>query len=126
MLSAVALASPCYERRYEEGMSSHQSAAPSRASRWRVGLLVLLGFALLMAVIAWRTSLPANAIAELPAAERRALYDRTLESLATVCRSQPANLEDFCRTQAELALRFPECDATCRTLANPHLPHSSR
>lgn len=45
-----------------------------------------------------------------------ALYDRTVESLGGVCRSHPTNLEDFCRDQAELVVRFPECDAACRAL----------
>ena len=80
----------------------------------------------LLALFAWRASLPARAIDDLPEAERRALYHRTLESLDTVCRSHPASLEDFCREQAELAVRFRECDPACHALAEPHLPHSSR
>jgi hypothetical protein len=107
-------------------MSSHPRTASQRARPWRNCLLALLTFLSLLALIAWRTSLPARELAELPSAERHALYGRTLESLETVCRSHPANLEDFCRGQAELALRFAECDAVCRSLADPHLPHSSR
>ncbi len=124
MRSAAALASPFRERSYGWGVS--HSTLPSRRSTWRASLLLASVAAALLALFAWRASLPARAIDDLPEAERRALYHRTLESLDTVCRSHPASLEDFCRDQAELAVRFRECDPACHALAEPHLPHSSR
>jgi hypothetical protein len=90
-------------------------------------IVAVVAVALLIGLSAWRADeAESRAIEGLPAAERRALYDRTIESLATVCRSHQVGLADFCRDQAELVVRFPECDATCRAVADPHLPRGSR
>ncbi len=63
----------------------------------------------------------------LPAAERQALYRHTLGGLSSGC-SNPASPHpsEFCREQAQLLLQFPECDASCRTLAQPWLPQPTR
>jgi hypothetical protein len=62
------------------------------------------------------------AIGELPAQERRALYERTLRTLASSCApiKQRQGLADHCREQAEFIVQFPECDGACRALAEPH------
>jgi hypothetical protein len=59
------------------------------------------------------------AIRSLPEHERRALYDRTLGTLESSCSPsrRRKGLDDFCRTQAEFVVKFPECDARCASLA---------
>lgn len=75
---------------------------------------------LLVAFSVWRATSLDDAVETMPEAERRALYERTRASLETTCRAPDEALVPFCREQAELALRFPECDASCRALAAPH------
>lgn len=66
-------------------------------------------------------------IRELPTGERRALFDRTLETLNTTCRrARKANLQDYCRDQAALIVRFPECLESCRQAAGPFLPRGTK
>jgi hypothetical protein len=120
------LTAPCCKQPYEGGVSKHEATAREQAFQWRLRVLVVVAVALLIALSAWRATRPIRAIEGLPAAERRALYDRTIETLATVCRSHQLGLARFCRVQAELVVRFPECDATCRAVADPHLPRGSR
>ena len=63
-----------------------------------------------------------HAISELPAAERRALYERTLHTLKTSCaaKTKPSGLDEFCHEQAEFIVQFRECDRACWTVANLH------
>ena len=66
----------------------------------------------------WAQGAERRAVAAIPAAERRLLYTRTLESLRG-CHDrldQPA-FHELCAQQAALALSFPECDGECRALA---------
>ena len=53
----------------------------------------------------------------LPPEERRALYERTLATLASSCEHPPGpSVKDYCREQAELIERLPECDDACHEL----------
>ena len=64
----------------------------------------------------------AREIRALPAVHRRALYQRTMENLKEVCDPAPGrSVREFCRRQATLALKFPECDDGCRQIARRHL-----
>jgi hypothetical protein len=69
-----------------------------------------------------------NAISSLPEPERRALYRRTLDTLASTCdlTKRPSGLENFCREQAELIRQFPECDEACTAFWKDHLPAPTR
>ncbi|MBK7156953.1 MAG: hypothetical protein IPH72_35195 [Sandaracinaceae bacterium] len=125
-LAVQGLTAPCCRQLCEGGVPKHEATASEQAFRWRLRIVAVVAVALLIGLSAWRAMRPSRAIEGLPAAERRALYDRTIESLATVCRSHQVGLADFCRDQAELVVRFPECDATCRAVADPHLPRGSR
>ena len=74
----------------------------------------------------WWQSAEERAIRALPEPERRSLYARTLENLATACAAPSEGLFDFCEAQARLALEFAECDGTCQALAERQLsrvPH---
>lgn len=66
-------------------------------------------------------------LAELPASERRALYERTLETLHTTCGlARGAEVASFCREQASFITHFPECDSACRELAARFTSRPSR
>lgn len=66
-------------------------------------------------------------LSELPPSERRALYERTLETLRTTCsQARGPELADYCRQQADFVKRFPECDSECRELAARFAPRPSR
>ncbi len=58
-----------------------------------------------------------RAIREMPARERQALYQRTVQNLRSVCSVPEDAMRDFCREQAQLVLEFQECDSSCQTLA---------
>jgi cytochrome b pre-mRNA-processing protein 3 len=69
-----------------------------------------------------------DALQALPPAERKVLFSRELDNFRTLC--GPARrsdaLEDRCRERAGFLLDFPECDARCRALVQPHLPGPTR
>lgn len=58
-----------------------------------------------------------GAVERMPAAERHALLERTLENLATVCAAHEDGLRGWCQGQADLAIQIPECDEVCEGLA---------
>ncbi len=61
-------------------------------------------------------------IRALPAAQREGLYHRTMENLKTICDPAPGrSMREFCREQATLALKFPECDDECHRTARRNL-----
>lgn len=103
-----------------------------RASTRRPGnvasafLVLLIGLAL-FAAWGWLRDRQLRDLASLPPAERAGLYERTMKNLATVCAEGSAVRRDtFCQEQAELALRFPECDAACQGLARPLVASPTR
>jgi hypothetical protein len=88
---------------------------------WKIALAIALA---ILAALLWYASEidEHDALSELPARERNALYQRTLHTLQTTCdpARQPSGLEPFCHDQAEFIVQFPECDGACRALANVH------
>ena len=90
------------------------------AQNSRGWLLVVLVTALVLAVSlvgAWR--LMRDPAPNLAASDRRGVYESNLENFKRTCEGHavdPANvgLIDFCRNQALLLRRLPECDADCR------------
>jgi hypothetical protein len=87
--------------------------------------------AIVVAVLAfwmWKTTEETRAIRHLPAAERQTLYDRTLRTLQSPCRpgDDSRGLRGFCVDQAKFILKFPECDAACRTIASEYLRNPAR
>lgn len=110
-----------------------RESEPSREPRLRRALMPwfagILTVALLSAVtIAWQRR-DERALRDLPEAERRALYERTLQTLRGPCAPPEAPegaLLDHCRHEADLLRRFPECDATCDGLAARFLEQPSR
>jgi hypothetical protein len=90
------------------------------ASRWAIVLVVMAAATLLYWV--WSPASQARAIHDLPGAERRALYERTLSTLRSPCNPAAGSdgLRDYCRQQAEFIMGFPECGADCASLARQY------
>ena len=76
----------------------------------------------------WNHDKTQGAIQRLPPADRGALFKRTLQTLESACVSEkrPPGLEDFCQSQAEFVVQFPECDARCTSLARQQLRLQTR
>ena len=104
--------------------SAHATAAQPQATMRRVAAIVATLAIAVAAGALWYASETAElgAISRLPAAERRALYQRTLRTLETSCAptTKPSGLDQFCHEQAEFIVQFPECDQACLAVANPH------
>jgi hypothetical protein len=119
-----------------EGLQSSTGSSPHRRgaslSRWsaacwfHAAIIAILTGGILYIWI-WHQHSEERAIRALPDAERKALYQRTLADLESVCaRPHASNLDDHCRDQAEFILQFPECDAACGRLARSQLAHPTR
>jgi len=54
---------------------------------------------------------------QLSEAQRRALFERTRADLELCATTAGTALGDHCAHQAELIVRFSECDEACRELA---------
>lgn len=100
-------------------------AVPSHAAhRWPRAIGAA---ALLVSVLAfwiWASDADKREIRSLPDRQRLALFQRTLDDLQNSCDpAPPRSLRDFCHRQAELALKFRECDTSprCQELARRHL-----
>lgn len=78
-------------------------------------LLVMASFGLLWY---WQGAAEARALESMSQVERRALYLRTRQNIQEVCGEHlMAGMAEFCREQAEFVVRFPECDTSCRSVA---------
>jgi hypothetical protein len=105
--------------------SSALASPPTAPSARRAALSAIAVGSLLVVVAGtwwWTSAGEGREIRELPPAQRHGLYQRTMENLKTVCDPAPGrSVREFCRTQATLALEFPECDDDCRRTARRHL-----
>jgi hypothetical protein len=108
----------------QPGIMTRARRQPLRAILIALGLLLAIG--LLGRWVIGRQD-EGRALRTLPEPERRALYERTLENLRTVCaREGTGDLRDFCADQAKVARELPECGAECRQLTGPYLPGATR
>jgi cytochrome b pre-mRNA-processing protein 3 len=110
-------------------------AGTRRRQRWSGASLqlwfsavVVVGMLSALALIwIWNQGHEDRAIEALPDGERRALYSRTLEDLRAVCKTaRSSDLDLHCEAQARFILKFPDCDESCRKLADRQLPHPTR
>jgi hypothetical protein len=107
------------------------ASPPSAAEPRRIPILAVVVGAALAAMIAgmaigqWRG---VDRIRSLPDGVRAAAYARALGDIEQTCAPPPENdpLRQHCREQAQYVTIFPECDATCRQLVEPLLPHARR
>ena len=99
---------------------------PSKRGWWAPAL-VGAGLALVAVVAVSRAQL-VKSVRNLPAADRAALYHRTLTDVdaCTAPGAREGALRDHCLRQAEFVLLFPDCDARCQQLATSVLPHARR
>lgn len=75
----------------------------------------------------WQSAKHDQAVKDLPEVERKQLYERTLETVRTTCASsERPELDELCAQQAELLLRFSECDAICHELVRARLSSRKR
>jgi hypothetical protein len=89
-----------------------------RPPRPLVVIAIGLAVAALVAAWWWSYTSEGRALRALPAAERRALYQRNIDTLREVCEpAPPRSLRTLCRDHAHRVLEFPECDADCREVA---------
>jgi hypothetical protein len=87
-----------------------------------VAAAALAALSLGMAAYWLFTDAERHEIRALPVEQRHRLYERTMENLKTICDPAPGrSMREFCRSQAELALKFPECHDECRRTARRHL-----
>jgi hypothetical protein len=105
------------------GHEGDERPAPPAALAQRRTRLVLaaLGLTLTAAMAwwGWNQSAEHRALVDMPAAERRMLYQETRRSTETLCadaRSDSA-LEQRCQESAGFLLLFPECDGECQAFA---------
>ena len=99
--------------------------------RLRVASLVALlaaGVTAVTAVWVWNGQAEQRAILRLPEGARRALYERTLQTLQSSCKLDEGvgDLDDFCRSQAEFITKFPECDPSCSAVAKLYRDRPTR
>ena len=97
--------------------------------RWLWGLTATLAALVGATFLWWSLTAEARALHALPDEQRLALYFRTLANLKNICDpAAPRSLRDFCRGQAELALKFRECEAdpSCLVVARRHIPQPRR
>ncbi|CAN5176960.1 hypothetical protein BH09MYX1_BH09MYX1_48730 [soil metagenome] len=89
-----------------------------------VVLLVVVG--VIIAIAQPLLHRPPDALERLPASEQDALYQRTMTNLKTICAQPDDGLEAYCREEAHVALRLPECDDTCRRLVSSRVEPPTR
>jgi hypothetical protein len=104
-----------------------QPRASHRARRvvvWLMISVVVIGGA---CAWAWMATEQDRAIRAMSPDDRLAFYQRTLQNLQSVCAGQfDGRLQKFCREQAQLVVRFPECDEQCDDLAQHLLSPATR
>ena len=71
---------------------------------------------LVLTMLDWKVGGERRALSKLPEPARRAIFDRTLESVESVCfSSHRYQFAEYCRVEASFLKKFPECDTDCRT-----------
>jgi hypothetical protein len=102
-----------------------ERASAARDPRMRLAWLLA---SLMSAASVWIGWSRGDDVRRLPDDDRGALYAHTLESIRTFCTPSERlpTIAEPCRREAALVLQFPECDAVCRALAEPHRPHATR
>lgn len=72
---------------------------------------------MVLAVALWNVGAEKRALAEMPAAERRVLYESTLENFQALCSRPAVAFTSECRARADFLLKFPECGPECQEFA---------
>jgi hypothetical protein len=98
-------------------LSGRGHGSPALSRHFLVAMVLVL--ALIAAALLWTKwgGRSEPRLDQLPAADRRALYERTRADLELCASGAGAALADHCAHQAELIVAFPECEASCQSLA---------
>jgi hypothetical protein len=88
---------------------------------WAKAVAVTIAIVAAFALYLYFTGSERRAIHNLPVGARRALFERTLKNLQSLCSPAEESMRSFCLDQARLAQEFPECDRACRDLADRQL-----
>jgi hypothetical protein len=97
--------------------------------RWAWLPAVALAGAAACFLLWWNATAETRGLRALPDAQRLLFYHHTLDELKDVCDpAAPRSLHEFCQRQAELAAKFPECNANqeCQELVRRHLSQPRR
>jgi hypothetical protein len=103
------------------------SSLDAQARLRRLPWPAALALALILAVggVGWlvlEITAPGRSLRAMPAAERRLVFERTMDDLRTLCGPpRPAALRDHCRELAELVAPLEECDSACEAVVRPIL-----
>jgi hypothetical protein len=68
----------------------------------------------------------AEAVKKLPPEVRAEVFERSLANLRALCEPLRDGFHEYCRDLGRWLLQFPECDATCRSLAMAPTEHFTR
>ncbi len=90
---------------------------------WVPLLLVTLALAVAgVGWLVWVTTAPDRSLRGLPAAERRVVYERTMDDLRTLCGPDRSEaLRPHCRDLAAVVAPLEECGPDCDALIRPIL-----
>jgi hypothetical protein len=83
--------------------------------------MVVLGGAAILAAWFWWATAERRSIQAMPAEQRLALYQSTLETIKRVCLPPAPNRDAFksyCMQQGDFISYFPECEGACQTMAD--------
>jgi hypothetical protein len=92
--------------------------------RWLWATALVFAAGALGTLLWWSSTADTRALRALPAEQRQAIYEKTMQILRDTCDpAPPVSLRALCRTQAELASKLPECDAdpSCGEVVRRHL-----
>ena len=91
-------------------------------------VIVVLGVATAVLLVLRAAGSERRALARMPADDRRAFYETTLDGARATCRRadrEPA-FRARCADAARFVSAFPECDASCRAFASAHTREPAR
>jgi hypothetical protein len=94
-------------------------------------LLSLAGIAIVILTVAgssiWTYARERETLLALPKAERQLMLDHALGTINSVClHVDSAELADYCREQARVVARLPECDKACEATCQKLAPRPTR
>lgn len=112
-----------------QARQAYEPAPHERRARWVLLALLVAALGLFWAGVTLSLREEEAGIRGLSRDARQALYTRTLDEVATLCREDAAaagSLHDHCVAQARFVLRFPECADACQRDAALVVPHARR
>jgi hypothetical protein len=91
---------------------------------WSARIAIALAVIVLLVTWGWLRNADSRALASMDPDLRGELFRRSRADAEAIC-ARP-ELEEECRARLEFLERFPECDASCRTLFETHRHRPAR